>query len=160
LDILGAALGQGKASRLYKVLVYDKKLAQEVSASQNSGSLGSRFEVEAIAQPGVSLDDLEKAIDAEAFKMTKDAMPAEELARVRNVIEAGFVRRLESVRERASLLNAYQAERGDPGYAEKDLARYTSATSAGVRDVAAKYIVPNARVILRVVPKTEPPKSD
>lgn len=158
LDILGVALGQGKASRLYKTLVYDKKLAQSVEAAQASGTLGSRFEIAAIAQPGVNLDTLEKAIDAEVLKLTKEALSADELMRVKNGVETAFVKRLEGVRERASLLNAYQADRGDPNFAAEDMKRYMNATAVNVRDVAAKYLVPNARVIMRVVPKTEAPQ--
>src|SRR5262249_4547508 len=62
LDLLAEILQEGKQSRLYKALVYDKALAQEVSAEQQSGDLSSRFVVEAIARPGVPLDKLEAAI--------------------------------------------------------------------------------------------------
>ena len=72
------------------------------------------------------------------------------------MIESGFVRRLESVRERASLLNMYQAELGDPGYAQRDLDRYRQATSEGIRAMAAKVLDPKARVIIRVIPKVAP----
>ncbi|MEO6575013.1 MAG: pitrilysin family protein, partial [Polyangiaceae bacterium] len=115
LDLLSSALVNGKASRLYQSLVYEQKLAQEVETSQQSGTIGSRFVVGVVARPGVSLDKLEAAIDAELAKVRTKPLGAEELTRAKNVIEAGFVRRLESVRERASLLNMYQAELGDPG---------------------------------------------
>ena len=52
LDILSSVLQKGKTSRLYKALVYDKELAQSVSASQVSQELGSYFEIEAIAHIG------------------------------------------------------------------------------------------------------------
>jgi zinc protease len=155
LDILSSVLAGGKASRLYQSLVYDQKLAQEVSASQNSGTLGSRFEVEVIARPGVALDKLEAAIDKELDKVRKEAVKDDELTRAKNVIETGFVERLQSTAERASLLNMYQAEVGDPGYVQKDLDRYRAATAPGVLAVTAKYLDPNTRVILRIVPRAE-----
>jgi predicted Zn-dependent peptidase len=153
LDLVGAVLALGKASRLYRTLVYDQKLAQDVSAGQASGELGSRFEVSVLAQPGVSLDKLEAAIDKELAKIRTAKVSDEELTRAKNWTESAFVRRLESVRERASILNAYQAEVKDPGYAAKDLARYRAATADALKDTAAKYLDPNARVIVRVVPK-------
>ncbi len=64
--------------------------------------------------------------------------------------------RLESVRERASLLAMYQAEVKDPGYAPKDLARYRTATKEGIKDVAAQYLAADKRVVIRVVPKKKP----
>ena len=52
LDLLASVLAQGKESRLYKALVYDQKIAQEVSARQESHVLGSDFVVDALVHPG------------------------------------------------------------------------------------------------------------
>jgi predicted Zn-dependent peptidase len=153
LDLLGLILQDGKASRLYKALVYDSSLAQEVGAEQRSAELSSTFVVEAIAQPGVSLDALEKAIDAELAKVTAAPPTAEELRRAQNTYETSFVTRLESMAARASLLNQYQQMVGDPGYAEKDLARYRAATPASVQAIAKQVLDPSARVIVRVLPR-------
>ncbi len=156
LDLLAEVLQDGKASRLYKALVYDHPLAQDVTAEQHSQDLSSYFTVEAIAQPGVSLDALEQAIDAELAKVRKDPIAPEELARAKNQFETGFVARLESVPARAMMLNQYQQSVGDPGYAQQDLARYSGATVASVQAAAVKFLDPGARVILRVVPRTAP----
>ena len=94
-----------------------------------------------------------RAIDKELAKVRAEKVTDEELSRAKNGFETAFVRGLESVRERASLLNMYQAELGDPGYVQKDLARYRRATSDGIKELAAKVLDPNARVIIRVVPK-------
>ncbi|MCL2777840.1 MAG: insulinase family protein [Polyangiaceae bacterium] len=155
LDLISVALAGGKASRLYKALVYDQKLAQSVDASQDSGTLGSRFEVDVMARPGVSLDALEAAIDKELAAVRNAPLSGAELERAKNMVETSFVMRAESLRERAALLNMYEAEVGDPGYAEKDLTRYRVATTTSIQKVAEAYLVPNARVILRVVPKKE-----
>ena len=153
LDLVASVLASGKASRLYRTLVYEKKLAQSVEAEQTSGDLVSRFVVAAIARPGVSLDKLEAAMDAEIASVHGKAVLDEELLRAQNGVITGFVARLQSVRGRASLLNAYQLDVGDAGYAQKDLDRYTHATKEGLLSVAAKVLDPNARVILRIVPE-------
>jgi zinc protease len=159
LDLLASVLAKGKASRLYQTLVYDKKLAQDVSASQQSSYLGSTFVIDATARPGVSLDTIEAAIDAELAKVRGKAVADDELARAKNGYETDFVERLQRIDERASILNDYQAEMGDAGYAQRDLDRYRQATGPGVLAIAQKVLDPNARVILRVVPKekTETP---
>jgi zinc protease len=156
LDLLGAALSNGKASRLYKALVYDQKIAQSVEAGQDSGVLGSRFQIGVIARPGVSLEKLEAAIDKELEAVRRSALADDELSRAKNLVETAFVTGLESVRERASRLAMYQAERKDPGYAQQDLQRYRSATKDGIKDVAAKFLLQDKRVIVRVVPKKKP----
>ncbi len=155
LDVLSSILTFGKASRLYKALVYDQKLAQSVDASQESGTLGSRFVVEAIARPGVPIDKLEAAIDRELAKVRASSVTEEEMTRARNGIQSAFVRGLQGVHQRAALLNLYEAEVGDPGFAQKDFDRYTRATAADVLKVTQRFLDPNARVILRVVPKGE-----
>ncbi len=156
LDLLATSLATGKASRLYKSLVYEQKLAQTVGAVQESAVLGSRFAVDVIARPGVSLDKLEAAIDKELDKIRKAPLTDEELERSKNLFETSFVVRLEGVRERASLLNMYQAEVKDPGFAPKDLDRYRRATKDQIRTAAETYLLPNARVVIRVVPKPKP----
>lgn len=155
LDLLATALANGKASRLYQSLVYDLKLAQSVEAAQDSGTLGSQFRVEVLARPGTALDKLEAALDKELEKVRSAPLAAEELDRAKNVVETAFVARLESVRERASLLNMYQAEVGDPAFLPRDLARYRAATREGVRDVAKQVLLPNARVIVHAVPRAK-----
>jgi hypothetical protein len=42
---------------------------------------------------------------------------------------------------------------GDPGFAQKDIDRYRSATADGVKNAAAAYLPANARVILHIIPK-------
>ena len=153
LDLLGTALANGKASRLYKALVYDQKIAQSVEAAQDSGVLGSSFRVGVLARAGVSLEKLEAAIDKELDAIRKAPLADDEVTRAKNLVETAFVTRLESVRERASLLAMYQAEVKDPGYLAKDLGRYRAATKDGIKDVAAKFLVADKRVVLRVVPK-------
>ncbi len=153
LDLLGTALAEGKASRLYQALVYEQKLAQSVEARQESGTLGSRFVVAVLARPGVSLDKIEAAVDKELAAVRDKPLSDAAIERAKNLYETAFVERLESVRARASLLNAYEAEVGDPGFMAKDLERYRRATKEGVAEAARTYLLPNARVVLRVVPR-------
>jgi zinc protease len=157
LDLLSSVLAGGKGSRLYQTLVYDQKLAQSVDAYQSSGTLGSRFVVGVLARPGVSLDKIETAVDKELAKARAEKVTDEELSRAKNGYESQFVRGLEGVRQRASILNLYQAELADPGYVQKDLDRYRKATADGIKDVAARVLDPNKRVVLRVLPREKKP---
>jgi len=152
LDLLASVLTTGKASRLYHSLVYEQKLAQSVEAMQESGAVGSRFVISVIARPQASLEKLEAAIDNEVDRLRKAKVTDEELKRAENGIETSFVSRLQSARARASLLNDYQTELGDPGFAQKDLDRYRKATADDLLATAARVLLPGARVVLRVVP--------
>ena len=64
-----------------------------------------------------------------------------------------FVERLQSVPERAAVLNLYQVELGDPGYVQRDLDRYRHATAADLEEVAKRVLLPDAFVVLTTLPK-------
>ena len=153
LDLVAGVLAHGKASRLYKSLVYDQKIAQDVSARQESRTLGSDFVVDAIVRPGVDPAKVEKALLEQVALLCDKGVTAQELARASAAYETDFVDRLQSVGERASLLNLYEAEVGDPGYIQADLERYRRATPADLLAAAKKVLLPDAMVVLTVVPK-------
>jgi len=159
LGLLSLVLSEGKVSRLYKALVYDQSLAQEVVAYQASADAGSYFQIEAMAQPGVSLEKLEATIDAELKKLTSEVVSAAELTRAQNQYETSFVSRLQSIHTRATTLNLYETFVGDPGFAEKDLDRYRGVTPASLLAIAKSTLDPNARVIIHVVPEKKPEAS-
>jgi zinc protease len=155
MDLVGSVLSNGKASRLYKSLVYEQKIAQTVSATQESRVLASQFVVEATVRPGIDPARVEKALlDQIAQVCTKD-VTGEELDRARNQYEMEFVDRLQGVPARASLLNLYQAELGDPGYVQRDLDRYRRATPADLLLYAKKVLLLDSVVVLTIVPKKE-----
>ncbi len=52
-DLAARILGGGKSSRLYKKLVYEKQIAQDVAAYDYPLMLGSVFVVQATAKPGI-----------------------------------------------------------------------------------------------------------
>lgn len=158
LDLLASVLSSGKSSRLYKTLVYDQQVAQEVYAYQYSRELGSTFNIIATAKSGGSLDELERKIDSILKEITAKGVTAEELALAKTDWETGFVRSLQQVGGfggRADRLNAYNIQLGDPGKMQWDCQRYTNATAEDVRQCALQYLKPDGRVIIQVYPKGE-----
>ena len=154
-DLLAMILGGGKSSRLYKRLVYERQIAQDVSASQNSLILGSVFQITATAKPGVKPEDLEKAINEELDAVRKDGVTADQLSRARNVIQTRIVQGLETLGGFggvADRLNQYNHYLGDPAFLAKDLERYDKATAAAVQKVAQEKLTNNARVVVYGVP--------
>jgi zinc protease len=149
--LLAQLLGGGKSSRLYKKLVYEKQIAQDVTASSESLILGSVFEIQATAKPGVKPEELEKAIDEELEKLRREGPSAAELARARNVIQSGIIRRLERLDGLADRLNRYNHYLGDPGYLARDLARYDNATVAAVAQLAQEKLGRNGRAVVYCV---------
>jgi zinc protease len=157
LDVLSVILSDGKASRLFKPLVYEQQIAQEVSAFQSSKQLQSHFSVEATAMPGHNLEEIEKVAFAEIERVRNEGVTEAELQRAKNQFEAGFVGRMQSLATRASLLNGYYAQHGNPGYVAADLRRYLDVTAADVQRVAREVLDPSRCVIMHVVPRKVQP---
>ncbi|HYO99421.1 MAG TPA: pitrilysin family protein [Pyrinomonadaceae bacterium] len=154
-DLLAMILGGGKSSRLYKRLVYERQIAQDVGVSQNSLILGSVFQIQATAKPGVKPEDLEKAINEELDVVRKNGVTTDELARARNVIQTRIVQGLERLGGFggvADRLNQYNHYLGDPSYLAKDLERYDRATPADVHKMAREKLTNNSRVVVYGVP--------
>jgi zinc protease len=154
VDLAGAILSEGKSSRLYKRLVYDDKLAVSVSAGvQEPGKLGSLFQIDVMAQPGVSLDQIEKEVDEEVGRFIKDGPTERELEEHKAPIELGTLARLQSVAAVADKLNEYEFYFGEPNSFKRDLDRYRAATVGSVKDWASRVLTPGARLIMRVLPE-------
>ena len=153
--LLARILGGGKSSRLYKRLVYEKQIAQDVMAQQYPLILGSVFYIQATAKPGVKPEELEKAIDEELTALRKDGPTQSELERARNVIESEIIRGLETLGGFggvADRLNQYNHYLGDPGYLARDLERYAKAAPVALQKVAQQKLTNNSRVVIYGVP--------
>jgi zinc protease len=157
LDVLANVLGNGKSSRLYKRLVYDMKIAQSVSASQQSQMLASEFEITASPMPGHTLDELLAVIVDEIGKLQAVPLDEHELARAKNQIESDVVRSLEPLIARAERLQHYNDFLGDPGFLAEDVRQYRSVTAERVQRAAQAYLKPGARVLVTVEPNPEAP---
>ena len=155
MDLLGSVLASGKESRLSEALVYEEKVAQDVSATQQSRQLASEFVVEATALSGVEPAKLEKALLEQIGRLCDKGVSTQELERVRNGFETTFVEGLQSIETRAALLNLYQTELGDPGYVQRDLDRYRHATADDLMKYAKKVLLPGAMVVLTIVPNRQ-----
>jgi len=156
MDLLADLLASGKTSRLYRTLVYDERLALDVSAFQSSRELSSLFLLVATAAPGRSLADIAARIDAELQQVLDEGPTEGEMERAAAQVEAHFMYRLQTVGGfggKSDQLNAYNVLRGDPGFFTADLARYRDATREDVRDAATRMARFDRRVVLSVVPR-------
>jgi zinc protease len=156
LDVVASVLANGKNSRLYKRLVYDTQMAQDVSAFQGSSALGSSFRIVATARPGHTAAELQTAIDEEIARLQREPPTPREVERARNQIEASFYRRMERVGGfggKADQLNDYYASGGGPDFFAEDLARYTTLTPADVQAAAREWLPAARRVELVVEPE-------
>jgi zinc protease len=153
MDILANILAGGKNSRLYKRLVYDLQIAQDVSAFQSSAAVSSSFWIIATARAGHTLAELEAVIQDEINRVKNEAPADREVQRAINQFEASFLGGLETSAGKADQLNNYFVRTGNPDYFNEDLARYQAVCSNDVQAMAASFLPDGARVVLSVVPQ-------
>ena len=156
LDVLASVLAGGKNSRLYKRLVYDLQIAQDVSALQESSELGSTFQIQATARPGHTLTELEQVIQEELDRIKREPPSVREVGRAVNQYQASFLDQLEQVGSfggKADQLNRYFTVTGNPDYFNEDLARYQALNPDDITAMASKYLRDDGRVVLSVVPQ-------
>ncbi len=157
MDLAAEILSTGKQSRLHRELVFNKKLALDVEAYQDSRQLGSQFLVEVTARQGVDPGELKKAVDAVLQGMVDAPPTARELRRAITGFETQFVTRLERLQRRAELLNVYFTRTGKADYAEQDLKRYRQVTPQAVHRWCKKVLRKGRRLSLLVLPEGKGP---
>ncbi len=92
LDVLAHHLGGGQTSLLYRRLVLEQKKAVMAGAYYFADALDdSRFFLYAMPAEGVSLEDLESAIDAVLAEVARDGVSAEDVARASTRLVADAV---------------------------------------------------------------------
>ncbi|WP_158941803.1 pitrilysin family protein [Granulicella sp. S190] len=153
-DLLAHILGGGKASRLYRKLVYEQQVAQTVTCNLNTLKLRSIAQCDLTAKPGVSLDTLEAALWKEVASLQTDGPTQAELDRARTVDVTAKItglQRLGGFGGVADTLDRYNQFLGDPGYLPKDIARYQAATIASVKQTASQYLGKDQSVVVSCI---------
>ncbi len=151
--VVAAVLAGGKSARLYKRLVFDLQIAQDVVAFQRSSKLASTFYIIATARSGHSLEELRIAIDEELARLAREAPEYKELERVINRYETGFLEGLESLGNVAENLNRYAYYAGNPDYFNEDLSRFKALSPVDLSAFAITHLRTDRRVLLSIVPE-------
>lgn len=154
-DLIAKILGGGKSSRLYRSLVYERRIAQDVGAHQASLALGSLFHIEATCKPGVAPEEVSEAIGRELAAFEDVGPRPDEIERARVGFESSVIRGLESLGGFggvADRLNLYNHSLGDPGWLGKDLGRYAAATAGSLRAAARRRLRPQSGIVVYGMP--------
>ena len=166
LDLVSDLLSSGKTSRLYKRLVYQDQIASSVWAYIMPGEIGSQFMIVASAQPGVSLKQIEAAIDEELQRFLNEGPTEEELTRVKTDYLANFIRGIERIGGfggKSDILAMNQVFAGSPDHYKTYLQYIKNASPQVIRRTARKWLEDGV-FVLEVTPfpkyKTQPSDVD
>ncbi len=157
LDTVATIMTNGKGSRLYKSLVYEKQIAQDVTAFNNTREIAGQFQIVVTAKPGKSLEELEAAVNVEIEKLKQEAPSVDEMERAFNARESSLIFGLQTVGGfggKSDQLNLYATFLNKPTYFQQDINRYASVTAEDVKRVTNTYLT-DKRLILTVTPRAK-----
>ena len=155
LELLQAVLSDGLSSRLHRSLVYEQQIAQSAMIRYYAAEIAGQFTVQVTAAPGHELDEVEAAVEAEMERIRREPPTEEELARVKNRLEASHYRQLAQVGSfggRADQLNHFNVFGGDPGMINSSLDRYLAVQRDDVLRVS-ESVLDHRQVTMRVLPE-------
>jgi zinc protease len=97
LDVVADVLAHGKTSRLYKSLVYERRIATDISAYQLSREMGGMFQVACTASAGIALPELNAAILGAIVELANGGPTVADIERGVAQTEAQFIYRLQTI---------------------------------------------------------------
>ncbi len=155
LDYLGQLLSGGKKTPMYKILVKDKKLTSGVGAYNMALELAGIFQISVTANPGVNLNEVERAIFESFDLFEKEGFTEEDLTALKARNETGFYNSFSSILSKSFTLGQYQMYKDDPSFYADDFAGQQAVTSEDIKNVFQKYIKGKNYVMTSFVPKGE-----
>ena len=160
LDVGAQILAGGKGSRLYRRLVRDERIAQDVVLTSLGFTGGSSICVGwATVRPTISIDRVERTFLEELDRFVTGSVTGDELDRAKALIETDELSALQRVEERADRLSMYATLFDDPDLINQMLGRYLAVTADRIREVAASVFRPDNRLVLTYVPAAPPADS-
>jgi predicted Zn-dependent peptidase len=152
-DLLSSVLSGDKASRLEKALVLEQQIATDVSAYVLPTEATGIFMVQATANEGIPIEDIERAIDAELTRIASDGITADELTRAKNRAEVEHAHQIENYDSRADMIGMMATYFSDPSLIHTWLDPYRTTTGGDLQRVARQYLVAGNRVTSTFVPE-------
>jgi predicted Zn-dependent peptidase len=153
-QLVADVLARGKASRLYRSLVVEQKLAQSVEVDLEPLSFGSLMVVAVTANAGVVVEALAAAVQRELGRLVAQPPGPEELARARSQRLTDLAGEIETPLGQAAWLQQMQAWYGDAGALPKLVRRLRDVTPARLLARAQAMGIADAsrRLTLSVLP--------
>jgi predicted Zn-dependent peptidase len=156
LSVLGDILSSGRTSRLYRKLVVETRLAQDVSAGQWSRELAGQFSVIVTLTPGSSADEVRKIVESVLSSIASEGPTPDEVERVRRRRWSSHLFSLEKMGGFggvADRLNAFNTFTGDPERLWTDALRYRDVKPEQVTAATRGYLVDRPSVSIFVTPQ-------
>jgi zinc protease len=142
LEVLSEIFGGGTTSRIYRALVIESKSAVGAGSHYDGDGRGpTSFSIYASPHPGVSMEALETAVEAEIAKLRENGVRTEEVARAKKRMQAEAVYARDSLGAGARVLGSALAAGGTIEEIEAWPERIGAVTVEQVNEAARAILV-------------------
>lgn len=153
LDVISTYLSDGPSSKLYKKMVDDQKQALQVGAFNISQEDYGMYVVFGLPVGETTLEVLTTEMEEEIKKLRTTLISEKDYQKLQNKFENQFVNSNSSVEGIANSLARYYLLYGETSLINKEIDIYRSITREEIKEVAAKYLNPNQRLVLEYLPE-------
>jgi zinc protease len=140
-DLISDILSRGKSSRLYQILVKEKRMFTEANAFVMGDMDEGLFVFSGKLVNGVSADDANKEVERILYSFTNEEIPENELEKVKNVFESSKIFGDMSVLNKAMAL-CYGELTGNINLINEEPGNYRKITSAEIKKAAGEVLRP------------------
>ena len=152
LEVLQQALSGGESSRLYRVLIYEKELAQSAEFNADLRADLGLLTFQFVLASGVDVAKARAVLLDEVKKMADAPISDAELTTAKNQLLASQLATRETLNGKASALGEAATIRGDPALVNTDFAKLQAVTAEQVRTAAKKWFTDDNRLVLEYLP--------
>jgi len=153
LEVLATLLSSGKSSRLYRSLVYEKKIALDTGGEYDPMMADPElFYFYGMTQPDQAPETLEKALYEAIEKLKTQAVSDKELQKAKNQIEAQFIFGQDSNFFQAMQIGTAESIGAGVAYLTTYLDNIRKVTPQDVMGVAQKYLHEDNRTVGILIP--------
>lgn len=153
LDVLANILFDGTSSRAYRLLVEEKNVALGVGGAAFTPAYPGLFLINGTMKNGASSDQAEKLLDEAIREVQEKGVSEEEIRIAIRQLTIQLVNSVRTPNGLGNVLGTIYTVFGNLDRFEGEVERYLKVTPADVRRVAQKYLVPNNRTVVVLVPK-------
>jgi zinc protease len=159
LDVLANILFEGTSSRAYRLLVDQKDVASSISGAAFTPTYPGLFIISGTMKGGVKSEEAERLLDQVIRQAQEHDVTPQEIAVAVRQLTVQLVDSVRTPYGLGQLIGTVTTILGAPERYADDLAKYTKVTAADVRRVAQKYLQPNNRSVVTLVPEAGAAKS-
>ncbi len=159
LVMLDVLLTGGESSRFQQNLVRGRQSVVQYQADLGWPFAGAGdykdpglYAMLLLHNPAFQAADIIGQVQEEIGRVQEEGVEEKDLNRIRTLLRATALGRLQGSMQRARLLGQYELLDGDPGLINTEMASLLAVTPAGLQAAATKYCVPGRRCTLEIAP--------